>query len=182
MTTPATSRLRPDSVAYRPPFEPSVAPITVLGVGNLIMGDDAAGLLMLERLQAVVSDPRVAFVDGATGGMELLPVVQEATRLLILDAVAGPVPGTVVTIDGDQVPRLLATKLSPHQVGLLDLFAAARMLGTEPSEVCVVGIVPGHVDMTMEVTDAVTAALGEAVERASAVVDGWLQGLDAEAE
>ncbi|PKQ31444.1 MAG: hydrogenase maturation protease [Actinobacteria bacterium HGW-Actinobacteria-2] len=180
MTTPATSRVRPDSLAYRPPFEPAVAPITVLGVGNLIMGDDSIGLVLLERLQESLDDPRIAFVDGATGGMELLPVVQEATRLLILDAVAGPVPGTVVTIDGDQVPRLLATKLSPHQVGLLDLFAAARMLGTEPSEVTVVGIVPGHVDLTLNRTEAVTGALDEAVERATAVLTDWLAALDAE--
>lgn len=180
MTTPLSSRPRPDSLDYRPPFEPSVAPITVLGVGNLIMGDDAAGLLLLERLQAAVDDPRIAFVDGATGGMELLPVVQEATRLLILDAVAGQVPGTVVELNGDQVPRLLATKLSPHQVGLLDLFAAARMLGTEPSEVSVVGIVPGHVDMTMKVTEPVTAALDEGVVRAKAVLERWLAALDVE--
>lgn len=180
MITPAASRVLPDSLAYRPPFEPPAAPITVLGVGNLIMGEDSIGLVLLERLQATLDDPRIAFVDGATGGMELLPVIQDATRLLILDAVAGPVPGTVVEIDGDQVPRLLATKLSPHQVGLLDLFAAARMLGTEPSLVSVVGIVPGHVDLTLNMTEPVTAALDEAVARATAVITGWLDALDPE--
>lgn len=172
-----TTRIRPASVEVRPPFEPANTPITVLGVGNLIMGDDGVGLALVARLEAVQNDPRIAYVDGATGGMELLPVVQEATRLLILDAVAGTEPGKVVTIAGDQVPRLLATKLSPHQVGLLDLFAAARLLGTEPAEVEVVGVVPEAVELGLELSAPVAAALDEAVQVASEVLDRWLNDL-----
>jgi hydrogenase maturation protease len=178
--TPGATRIRPDSVTARPPFEPDPTPITVLGVGNLIMGDDGVGLVLVERLQALCTDPRVSYVDGATGGMELLPVVQEATRLLILDAVAGKVPGTVVRLTGDQVPRLLATKLSPHQVGLLDLFAAARMLGTEPAEVEVVGVVPELIDLGLDLTAPVSGAIDEALEQAVAVLDRWLGEVDAE--
>lgn len=178
----STSRIRPASVENRPPFEPAITPITVLGVGNLIMGDDGIGLALLERLEAERPDERITFVDGATGGMELLPVVQEATRLLILDAVAGKEPGTVVGFSGDQVPRLLATKLSPHQVGLLDLFAASRMLGTEPAQVEVVGVVPQVVDLGLELSAPVTAAIDEALRQARVVLDRWLAELDELAE
>jgi hydrogenase maturation protease len=174
---PSSTRLRPASVDVRPPFEPEITAITVLGVGNTIMGDDGIGLALLERLQALRPDSQIGYVDGATGGMELLPVVQDATRLLILDAVAGKVPGTVVCLAGDQVPRLLATKLSPHQVGLLDLFAASRMLGTEPAVVEVVGIVPEVVDLGLELSAVVVAALDEATQQACAVLDRWLAEL-----
>jgi hydrogenase maturation protease len=174
----STSRIRPESVDIRPPFEPEITPITVLGVGNSIMGDDGIGLALLERLATERPDARISFVDGATGGMELLPVVQEASRLLILDAVAGKQPGAVVTLSGDQVPRLLATKLSPHQVGLLDLFAAARMLGTEPAQVEVVGVVPQVVDLGLELSAPVTAAMDEALLQAQAVLNRWLAELD----
>jgi hydrogenase maturation protease len=174
-----STRIRPASAAQRPAFEPEITAITVLGVGNTIMGDDGVGLALLERVQAVRNDPRVSFVDGATGGMELLPVVQDATRLLILDAVAGAEPGKVVWLTGDQVPRLLATKLSPHQVGLLDLFAASRMLGTEPAEVEVVGVVPQIVDLGLELSPPVAAALEEATQQACAVIDRWLADLAA---
>jgi hydrogenase maturation protease len=174
---PGSSRLRPASAAVRPAFEPEITPITVLGVGNTIMGDDGVGLALLERLAETRADQRISFVDGATGGMELLPVVQDATRLLILDAVAGTEPGTVVWLTGDQVPRLLATKLSPHQVGLLDLFAAARMLGTEPAAVEVVGVVPEMVDLGLELSAPVAAALDQATGQACAVLDRWLAEL-----
>jgi hydrogenase maturation protease len=156
----------------------SAAPaITVLGVGNPIMGDDAVGLELLARVAAARPDRRVEYVDGGTGGMELVPVVEDAARLLVLDAVAGPQAGVVVQFDGDQLPRLLSSKLSPHQVGLLDVFAAVRLLGREPAAIEVVGIVPGVVEMRLGLTEAVAAALGEAADRAVQVLDGWLADL-----
>lgn len=177
-STGAASRLRPASVEVRPPFEPAITPITVLGVGNSIMGDDGTGLELLHRLQQARPDARIGFVEGAVGGMELLPVFQEASRLLILDAVAGEIPGTVLRISGDQVPRLLAAKLSPHQVGLLDLFAAARMLGTEPGVVEVVGIVPESVELSLTLSVPVAGALDDAVAAACEVLDAWLADLE----
>ena len=148
--------------------------ITVLGVGNPIMGDDGLGLELLRAVQTACPDSRVEYVDGTTGGMELLPVVQDATRLLVLDAVAGPVPGVVVRLDGDQVPRMLSSKLSPHQVGLLDLFAAARLLGREPAEVVVVGVTPESIEIRVGLTPPVAAALGPAASVACDVVVSWL--------
>jgi len=148
--------------------------VTVLGVGNPIMGDDGVGLELLAAVRATCPGPRVEFVDGGTGGLELLPVVQDAQRLLVLDAVAGATPGQVVELAGDQIPRLLSAKLSPHQVGLLDVFAAARLLGREPATVAVVGIVPEAVDLRLGLTPAVAAALPQAAALARAVVARWL--------
>ena len=148
--------------------------ITVLGVGNPIMGDDGVGLELLAGVQERCGDLRVEFVDGGTGGMELLPVVQDTSSLLILDAVAGSVPGEVKVLVGDQISRMLASKLSPHQVSLLDVFAAARLLGSEPSTVVVVGVVPESVDVRLGLSEVVTAAVPAAVDRAVSVLSGWL--------
>ncbi|MEA5153748.1 HyaD/HybD family hydrogenase maturation endopeptidase [Raineyella sp.] len=152
---------------------------TVLGVGNPIMGDDGVGLAVLEALR-VARDAfpgdgaRLEYVDGGTGGMALLPLVQESPRLLVLDAVAGPIPGTVVHLRGDQVPRMLSSKLSPHQVGLLDVFAAARLLGQEPETVEVIGVVPESVDLRLGLSPTVAAAVPDAVSRARRILDRWL--------
>jgi hydrogenase maturation protease len=139
------------------------------------MGDDGVGLELLAALQAARPDVRIDYVDGGTGGMELLPVVQDARRLLILDAVAGGGAGTVHTFGGDHLPRLLAAKLSPHQVGLLDVFAAARLLGLEPDEVEVVGIVPESVDLRVGLSEPVAAAVAAGTVAATAVLDAWLE-------
>jgi hydrogenase maturation protease len=152
----------------------ATALVTVLGVGNPIMGDDGVGLELLARVTAARPDARVEVVDGGTGGMELVPVVREARRLLVLDAVAGHTPGAVVRLAGDQIPRMLAAKLSPHQVGLLDVFAAARLLGDEPDEVEVVGVVPASVDLRVGLSREVEAALPAATAAALEVLDRWL--------
>ncbi|MCL2783152.1 MAG: hydrogenase maturation protease [Propionibacteriaceae bacterium] len=148
--------------------------MTVLGVGNPIMADDGIGLALLAAVQAARPDDRIEYVDGGTGGMELIPVVQDANRLLILDAVAGKQPGQVVELTGDQVPRMLSAKLSPHQVGLLDVFTAARLLGREPSLVKVVGVTPQIVDLSIELSPVVQDALDEATAKACAIIDQWL--------
>lgn len=181
--------------------------ITVLGIGNPIMGDDGIGLRILSALQEV-EDPldwvpshaagagsggvvsaqqgrspvgsstsSIRYIDGGTAGMELLPIVQEAEHLLVLDALAGPgEPGSVVTLYGDQIPRLLDAKLSPHQVGLLDLLSAARLLGGEPQDVAVVGIVAQRCELGVGLSEPVTSALPEAARAARRVVDKWVKG------
>lgn len=159
------------------PGEPRVTPVTVLGVGNPIMGDDGAGPEVLARLAEVIQDDRVEYVDGRTGGMELVPVVQEASRLLIIDAVAGTTPGDVVHLLGDQIPRMLAAKLSPHQVGLLDVLSAVRLLGHEPDQMEVVGIVPESVDLRVGLSEPVAAAVPTAVAAAAGILDRWLAEL-----
>ena len=148
--------------------------VTVLGVGNPIMGDDGVGIELLSALREVLADSRVEFVDGGTAGMELLAVVQDSTKLLILDAVTGSQPGDVVEFSGDQIARLSSSKLSPHQVGLLDVFSAARLTGRQPEEVGVVGVVPKSVDLHLGLSQVVTAALPGATARALEIITAWL--------
>ena len=153
-------------------------PITVLGIGNPMMGDDGVGLEILEQLRTYYTDQQhLEFVDGGTSGMELLPTIQDAESLLVLDALAPTAhsnPGDVVTLIGDQIPRLLNSKLSPHQVGLLDLLSAARLLGTEPLRVAVVGVVAESTELHVGLTPTVTRALPGAVAEARTLLDEWL--------
>lgn len=158
--------------------------VTVLGIGNPIMGDDGVGLELLARLQAAyVENPSassVTFIDGGTGGMELVPIVGETNKLLILDAIAPSKdasvqrdPGAVMRMSGDQVPRLLASKMSPHQVGILDVLTASRLLGKEPEQVEVVGIVADSVDLRVGLSQIVSDRLDNAVALAQSVLAEW---------
>jgi len=177
---PSTASAGTPTASAGTPTASAGTPITVLGVGNPIMGDDGVGLELLAGVQAALeADPRVDFIDGGTGGMELLPVVQDARRLLVLDAVTGDSPGDVRTLTGDQVARMLSLKLSPHQVGLLDVFTAARLLGREPDTVVIVGVVPEAVDLRLGLSPSVAAGVPDAVSRAVAQVRSWLASVDA---
>ena len=161
---------------------------TVLAVGNPIMGDDGIGLEILASLQALlpqrpawqaaIARGELALLEGGTNGMELVPVVQEAERLLILDSVApgnGREPGQALHMSGDHVPRLLSMKISPHQVGLLDVLSSARLTGKEPSVLEVVGVVSEKVDLNLGLTPAAAAGIKSATELAAEVLDSWLK-------
>ena len=156
---------------------------TVLGIGNPIMGDDGIGIVLLEELMAAGLQRPVEFVDGGTIGMSLLPAVEDSGSLLVLDAVAVPgPPGTLVHLTGDQLPRLLSAKLSPHQVGLLDVLACARLRGLEPDRISVVGLTPGDIDVRVGLTPGVAAAVPQAVALAQQVLAAWWDADDAHAE
>lgn len=160
---------------------------TVLAVGNPIMGDDGIGLEILAQLQqllpqrpvwqAAIARGELALLEGGTNGMELVPVVQEAERLLILDSVApgnGREPGQALRMSGDHVPRLLSMKISPHQVGLLDVLSSARLTGKEPTVLEVVGVVSENVDLNLGLTPTAASGIKPATDLAAEVLDSWL--------
>lgn len=163
------------------------ARFTVLAVGNPIMGDDGIGLEILAGLQQLLPTRpawqaaqragELALLEGGTGGMELVPVVQESEQLLILDSVApgnGRTPGQALHLSGDHVPRLLSMKMSPHQVGLLDILTSARLTGKEPRVLEVVGVVSENVDLHLGLTESAREGIPRAVELAAEVLDSWL--------
>lgn len=139
--------------------------VLVLGLGNTIMSDDGVGPKVIEQLQRNDSLPAgVTLLDGGTLGLDLLPFLEDVQRLIIIDAVEIAQPaGTVVRLYGDEVPMALETKLSPHQMGMKDLLAVARLMGQLPDEIILIGVQPLLLEMGTELTQPVTAALPEMI-------------------
>ena len=155
--------------------DPASAGTVVIGVGNPLMGDDGLGLAALAVLQNEwMFDPPVTLLDGGTWGMNLLPQIEEAERLLLLDAVkGGQPPGTVVELVGDAIPRLFATKLSPHQIDLREVLALAEWRGTLPGRTVALGVQPEQVELGTELSAPVAQAIPALVARAIAVLREW---------
>lgn len=133
----------------------------VVGLGNPLMTDDGVGLAALERLRTSW-DPGedVALVDGGTWGMNLLPVIEDTDRLVLLDAIrAGAAPGTLTVLEREQLPRLFAHKLSPHQIDLSEVLALAELRGTLPAEAVAFGIEPEAVEMGIGLTATAEARI-----------------------
>jgi hydrogenase maturation protease len=153
-------------------------PTVVLGVGNPLMGDDGLGLAALERLRAeFVFDPPVEFVDGGTDGVRLLPVVEDAGRLLVLDAVrTGAEPGALVTLHAEDLPHALPLAVSPHQIDLRQVFALAVLRGTLPRELVVLGLEPEQVEFGAGLGDLVARRIDGLVEHAAARLAAWGHG------
>lgn len=129
----------------------------VLGVGNLIMSDDGVGVRVVQQLQREFSFPaNVEIVDGGTLGLDLLPFLEDRSHLIMVDAVeTGKRPGTCVRLSGDELPVALETRVSPHQMGLKDLLATARLMGHAPAEMVLIGVQPGSLELAEELTSEV---------------------------
>lgn len=135
--------------------------VTVLGLGNVLLGDEGIGIVAVHRLEATFAPrPGVRFVDGGTLGLGLLDLVCGADVLLLIDAVAADEPpGTLVRVDGDDVETAVATRLSPHQIGVGDLLTAARFMHAYPREVILYGVVPETIELDRALSPPVAATL-----------------------
>jgi len=155
--------------------------ILVLGLGNLLMQDDAVGVHAVQRLQQQFQfPPQVRILDGGTLGLDLLPYLEEAEQVLIIDALEmRAAPGSMHRLVGEEVPRAFAGKLSVHQMGLQDLLAVAELQGTLPAEVVVLGVQAVSIDMGLELTPAVAAALDGLIDAVLEQLQCW--GVTAEA-
>lgn len=153
----------------RPEAEPR--PVLVLGVGNVLLGDEGVGVHAVRRLERASWPPHVKLLDGGTGGFHLLSLFQEFDRIVLVDATLdGQPPGTVRVIRprfASDYPRTL----SAHDIGLKDLVESAALLGHAPEVALIVVSVTTlpeglHAELSPEVAAAlprVAALVREAV-------------------
>jgi hydrogenase maturation protease len=139
------------------------------------MGDDGLGIAALERLrEAWDLPPDVELVDGGTWGLNLLPIIEDAKRVLLIDAIdTGVAPGTATLLTRDQLPRYLATKISPHEVDLRDVLALAELRGTLPEHTTAIGLQPAAIEMSNELSDVLRCGLDELVQSVIRSLRAW---------
>lgn len=152
-----------------------MATILVLGLGNILLGDEGVGVRVVEKLQERYELPEeVQALDGGVRGLALLPYLEGVGKLLVVDAVAaGQKPGTLIRLEGDEVPAFLSPKVSPHQEGLADLLIAARLIDLYPREVVLWGVEPAVVDTGLELSPPVAAQMDELMGRVVEELRRW---------
>ena len=138
----------------------------VLGIGNLLLSDEGAGCRCVEELERRYTlPPEVRCVDGGTAGFELLPLVEDAQVLIIIDALKdGRQPGTVILVEDEAVPRLMLTRTSPHQIGISEVLATAQLTGKVPERLLLFGIEPKSLEVAMGLSPEVEQGLEKALD------------------
>ena len=139
--------------------------VLVLGVGNVLMTDDSVGIRVINELERRFRFPEsVELLDGGTSGIELLSYIADKDYLIIVDAIKSDYPpGTVVKVEGEDVPAKFMTRISPHQLGLSDLLAAATLTGELPKQMVLFGIEPKRVELGLEMTEEVKGSFEKLV-------------------
>lgn len=156
-------------------------PLLVLGLGNLLLEDDAVGIELLRAVASHARDPRVEFVDGGTQGIALGGLLAGRAAALLLDAVRlGAAPGTVHHL---REPLVVAPPRgdSAHGQNAGELLATAMLLGDLPPHVEVLGVEPASTRTRVGLSPAVAAAVPTAADAAARAVTALLADLpDAE--
>lgn len=138
----------------------------MLGIGNAWQGDDAAGLVVGERLRERVPDGvDVRLLEGEP--VSLVEAWDGADDVFVVDAVrSGSPAGMVHRLDASSGP-LPATlsAASTHTLGVGEAIELARALGRLPARLVVYGIEAESIAAGAELTAAVAAAVDETVER-----------------
>jgi hydrogenase maturation protease len=149
--------------------------VVVLGMGNILRRDEGLGIRALQRLsERYTPRDHLDFVDGGTLGLELVSYLEDADRLLVLDAALTESPaGTLLRMEHDEVPAFFGMRSSPHEVGLPDLLAVTKLRGTEPPEIVVLGMQPAVIELGWDLSPEVEARLGTLVEAAEDQLRAW---------
>ena len=139
--------------------------ILVLGVGNVLLTDEGAGVRAVEQLQLqYLFPPQVELIDGGTMGLDLLGYLDDKTHLFIVDAIVSTQPpGSVVIEKLLDPPAYFRQKISPHQIGLSELLAVAAMQDCLPPSITLFGIVPLDLSTGMGMSPEVEAAVERVV-------------------
>lgn len=137
----------------------------VLGLGNVLMGDDGFGPYLAQFLRAAYELPEGLSVEElGTPGFDLVPHLAGLDAVIILDAVQAPaLPGDVRVYRRDQILRHApGPRVSPHDPALKEALLLADLAGEAPEEVTLIGVVPARVDTGPGLSRAVKAALPQA--------------------
>ncbi len=133
----------------------------LLGVGNILLSDEGVGVKSVLRFAEENLLPEgVEVLDGGTCAMEMLEELENLDLLVVADCVrVGKPPASVVVLTGEEVPAFFRQRLSPHQVGLSDVFATLLLTGRAPRAIVVIGVQPVAIETGMDLSPEVEAAV-----------------------
>ena len=140
--------------------------VGVIGLGNVLMGDDAFGPWVVQTLLAGYEFPEgVSVEDLGTPGLDLVPYVTDLEALVLVDTVRAPAPpGTMrVYRRDDLLKHPPQARLSPHDPGVKEALLTAEFAGRGPRDVLLVGAVPADTAMGVHLSQRLREAVPLAV-------------------
>lgn len=139
--------------------------IRVIGLGNVLMADDAFGPYVIHALSSAYEfPPDVSLIDVGTPGLDLTPYLMHARKLIVVDTVRSDGPsGSIRLYRKDDILRHAPLpRLGPHDPGLKETLLALDFDGTGPDEVLLIGVIPERTIASPGLSPRVRAAVGQA--------------------
>lgn len=140
----------------------------ILGVGNLILGDDGVGIHVVNAVKKQIRDPNITIDEAITGGMNLLDLILGYDKAIIIDTVKSE------TSETGMVKRIPLSDFNtmhscnPHDVSLIEAIKMAKKLGETkiPREIVIIGVMMKEIpcEFGEKLSEDIAAAVPKAVE------------------
>jgi hydrogenase maturation protease len=146
--------------------------ILVLGLGNVIMGDEGVGVHVVRALEKQSLPPGVECPDG-TGGFILLEPLQQADRIILIDATADENPYGTVTRTTPKSSKDYPPTLTAHDIGVKDLLDAFYIQGGNREVILYAITIDPQQPISMDLSEQCQQARDVAVKRVLAELNSW---------
>ena len=141
--------------------------IGIFGIGNLLLEDEGFGVHVVNYLEKTYDFPEnVMLQDVGTAGIYMSPFLEECDPVFVID---------VVDIDGepgsfhhftleDVKSGKFSTRMSPHQLGMLEILEICKLRDTVPEQVEFFTIIPYSLGETMELSKVASSQMEDVVK------------------
>ncbi len=144
--------------------------IAILGIGNLLLRDEGFGVHTVHYLEKNYSFPDTVEVqDVGTAGIYMSSYLEECDPVLVIDVV--DIEGEPGSFHFYTLAELKSgsfqTRMSPHQLGMLEILAICKLRDAAPETVDFYTIIPKELTESIELSDV---AAGRVVEVAEMII------------
>ena len=140
-------------------------PILVLGIGNILLRDVGVGVHVIKQLQERSLPDSVEVIDGGTAGADLLDIVADREKVIVIDAVhTNCKPGTILRFTPDELVPDEQAHISLHQFGIIETLQMAKQLGCAPKNVVFLGITPADISAGLELCEQLAKSIPDVIE------------------
>ena len=142
------------------------APILILGIGNILLRDEGVGVHVVKKLAEFDLGDDVEIVDGGTAGADLLDIIADRSKLIVVDAVdIDSEPGAVVRFTDAQPSNHHHKQMSLHELGIAETIQMTKQLGCPPESVVFFGIKPADLTPGLDLSDPVAKSVNIVIEQ-----------------
>ena len=145
--------------------------ILVMGIGNILMGDEGIGIHAINEFKKLNNIPDVVTIlDGGTGGFHLLSYLQEYPKIVMVDAALNNDPEGTVKVIKPKFASDFPKGLSAHDIGLKDLIEAIALLDKLPEIYLIIVSIKVFKSMTMELSPAISQTIPQVLGEINSVL------------
>jgi hydrogenase maturation protease len=141
--------------------------ILILGVGNILLGDEGVGVRVIEAMQEMDLPDTIELLDGGTASIDILEFLKNRERVIVIDAVqgGGGEPGTLYRFTPADIKVRKPVYTSLHQVGLLESLTTLEYTGESLKDIIIFGVEVEKLGWSLELSPDIKAVIPRIIEK-----------------